>query len=60
MKLLIRTDVSTEIGVGHVMRCLALAQSWQDAGGRALFLMAPAPPALQTRLHSEDLEVLPG
>ena len=40
--LLIRADANTHIGTGHVMRCLALAQAWQDNGGTVTFLMAPA------------------
>jgi len=32
--LLIRADADTQIGTGHLMRCLALGQAWQDAGGR--------------------------
>jgi UDP-2,4-diacetamido-2,4,6-trideoxy-beta-L-altropyranose hydrolase len=35
------------------MRCLALAQAWQDAGGHAVFAMAESTPAIQTRLASE-------
>ena len=39
------------------MRCLALAQAWQDAGGRACISMAPGLPALEGRLKSEGIEV---
>jgi UDP-2,4-diacetamido-2,4,6-trideoxy-beta-L-altropyranose hydrolase len=46
------------MGTGHVMRCLALAQAWQDAGGRATFAMAESTPALRERLRAENCEVL--
>ncbi|MBL1198519.1 MAG: UDP-2,4-diacetamido-2,4,6-trideoxy-beta-L-altropyranose hydrolase [Nostoc sp. GBBB01] len=58
MKLLIRVDASTQIGTGHVMRCLALAQAWQDAGGQVIFVMATEAPDLKTRLQSEGMEVI--
>ncbi len=58
MVLLIRADASAEIGAGHVMRCLALAQGWQDAGGQTLFTINPEAAALEPRLKSEGMDVL--
>jgi UDP-2,4-diacetamido-2,4,6-trideoxy-beta-L-altropyranose hydrolase len=57
-RLVIRADASAQIGTGHLMRCLALAQAWQDAGGRVVFLMAMETPALEARLRSEGMEVI--
>ena len=63
--LLIRADAGTEIGTGHVMRCLALAQAWQDAGGDIVVCQAQSVRPLDEILTSAGinpvaLDVSPG
>jgi UDP-2,4-diacetamido-2,4,6-trideoxy-beta-L-altropyranose hydrolase len=47
------------MGVGHVMRCLALAQAWKLRGGRVVLLTHAEAPALIQRLRDEGLELQP-
>ena len=57
--LFFRADASVAMGTGHVMRCLALAQAWQDAGGTATFAMADSTPAIEARLKTEAINIVP-
>ncbi len=63
--LLVRADSAAAIGAGHVMRCLALAQGWQDAGGDVTLAAASLDGTLRRRLIDEgvvvvDLDTPPG
>ena len=56
--LVIRTDVSTQMGTGHLMRCLALAQAWLDADGQVMFVLATESSVMETRLVAEGIQVV--
>jgi len=53
--ILIRADGSPEIGTGHIMRCLSLAQGWQHAGGDCHFAFTSVTPALEQRLRDAGI-----
>lgn len=53
--LVVRVDANVRLGTGHFMRCLALAQAWQESGGTCHFIMADSPPFIQSRLTSENV-----
>jgi spore coat polysaccharide biosynthesis predicted glycosyltransferase SpsG len=40
------------------MRCLALAQAWQDLGGNAVFAMTESTASVDQRLRSEAVEIV--
>jgi UDP-2,4-diacetamido-2,4,6-trideoxy-beta-L-altropyranose hydrolase len=51
--LLIRADGNPQIGLGHLMRCLALAQHWLQRCGPVTFALAEEVPAFALRLRNE-------
>jgi UDP-2,4-diacetamido-2,4,6-trideoxy-beta-L-altropyranose hydrolase len=57
-QLLVRADCNAGIGTGHVMRCLALAQAWQDHGGRATYAVAACTRPIEDRLRAEEVEIV--
>jgi UDP-2,4-diacetamido-2,4,6-trideoxy-beta-L-altropyranose hydrolase len=59
MNLFFRTDASLTMGTGHVMRCIALAQAAQDAGGRDAFALAESTAGIRAKLAEESCDVLP-
>jgi len=46
MHIVFRTDASVQIGTGHVMRCLTLADALRDTGAKCIFIC---------RLHKGNL-----
>jgi UDP-2,4-diacetamido-2,4,6-trideoxy-beta-L-altropyranose hydrolase len=55
--LLIRADGDEQMGTGHVMRTLALAQAWQDTGGGVRYAMSTPSPGIVKRLNAESVEI---
>ena len=55
--LVIRADAGSSIGTGHVMRCLALGQAWQDLGGEITLVSRDLPPMLAERMKREGFRV---
>ena len=62
MRIAFRVDASVEVGGGHVMRCLALADELRRAGHEAWFASRPAPGDLHdvvTKCWGFDVVPLP-
>lgn len=58
MNLYVRADADSKIGIGHIMRCIALAQSWHDAGGKVTFITRFTSNSLKDRIESEGFKIV--
>lgn len=54
-----RTDASLDIGTGHVMRCLALAQALRARGATCQFVCRDSPGNLITMVRERGFTVAP-
>lgn len=59
LKAVFRTDASLEIGTGHVMRCLTLADALRDQGVKCHFICREHPGHLMSRIRAAGHEVHP-
>lgn len=58
MKIIIRADASTEIGSGHIMRCLTIANHLKKRGHEILFYMLPLPGNLINYIETCGYDVI--
>lgn len=56
--LVIRADAGPDVGVGHVMRCLSIAQAWAGAGGKVIFVCVCHSDELKQRIRLEGFELI--
>lgn len=52
MKVLVRADASVDVGSGHLMRCLTLADQLRDEGAEVAFACREIPGAMFDLLHT--------
>ncbi|MDY0169311.1 MAG: hypothetical protein RBS80_22395, partial [Thermoguttaceae bacterium] len=57
--LLLRADADSQVGVGHLVRLMALGSAWRARGGRVLFLGGIASPAIQEQIRETGAEFVP-
>lgn len=58
MRIAFRTDASAQIGSGHAMRCLTLADALKKRGAQTVFVTRVLPPALKQQIGNHGHELL--
>ncbi len=58
MKVAIRVDASAQIGTGHLMRCLTLAEAHRDKGALVVFICREHPGHLCKLVETKGFEVI--
>jgi UDP-2,4-diacetamido-2,4,6-trideoxy-beta-L-altropyranose hydrolase len=56
--LFLRADGNVKIGSGHVMRCLSIAEAWQDSGGAACYGMTPGGAMMKERVTGSSIRAV--
>ena len=57
-KVLVRADASSKIGTGHIMRCLVLAEAFQENGDDVVFLTRPLMGNMDQKITNSGFEVI--
>ena len=57
MKVVIRADASVDIGAGHVMRCLTLAEELRGRGAKVVFVCRDLPGNMADVIREKNFQV---
>lgn len=55
--IIVRADGSSQIGLGHIMRCIGLCQELKQLGFQIIFAMCQRLPQIESRLSSEGFQI---
>lgn len=58
MKIMLRTDASAEIGVGHMIRCMTIAAALKERGAEVSIISREAPVWLSRALKNSGMELI--